>query len=433
MPFLDRSICVRMKVFACGLLGVCAVMGANSVAAQSVDKPSSPDDRGVRFEWRDHPSIRGGGLQIDLRARFQLDQAWSATSDLDSRDGGMDIARRRIGVDGRFKNLFDFQIEREIEATAPWRDVFVDVHPFKGFSVQAGQFKVPFSLDANTSATGLDFIYRSMAASQLAPGRDRGVMVHGRLRKTITYEVGVFAHSNALATATEALIPRATTKSGRLAIQPFGRSKWAAKDLQVGVAWTAGSVPSDVSGIDGDTAARVGHFFADDIWVQGRRDRRGLELRWRPGPFSLKGEWMRVVQERLRQSVEDGDLPALHADAWYVSGSWAITGEAKARGLEAPAHPLFHGGFGALEVAGRIESLTLGSGHAPGEGATSPRAEILLRNRDVAVTAGLNWYANRWLKAQWNAIHERIEDALRSPTPGRNRFLTHVFRLQVSI
>jgi hypothetical protein len=40
---------------------------------------------------------------------------------------------------------------------------------------------LPSSLDENTSPTNLDFVYRSLAANQLPPGRDRGVMVHGRL------------------------------------------------------------------------------------------------------------------------------------------------------------------------------------------------------------------------------------------------------------
>ena len=154
-------------------------------------------------------------------------------------------------------------------------------------------------------------------------------------------------------------------------------------------------------------------------------------MEWRTGPYSLKAEFIRMTQQRLGQSVTDTDLPNATAEGWYVSGTWAITGEAKSRGLDRPEHPLPGGGFGALELAARIEALTYGSGGAAGEGSTSPRADVVLRNRDTVATFGVNWYVNRWVKIQGNIIRESIEDPARGPVPSRPAFWSSVIHFQV--
>ena len=91
------------------------------------------------------------------------------------------MARKRIGVEGVIVGLFGFQVERELEEDDPWRDVYVNYQQFDAVQVMGGKFKLPFSLEENTSSTNLDFAYRSLAATYLAPGRDIGVMVHGRV------------------------------------------------------------------------------------------------------------------------------------------------------------------------------------------------------------------------------------------------------------
>ena len=73
--------------------------------------------------------------------------------------GDVDLARRRIGVDGRIAGLVDFQVEGELANDNPWRDVYADFRQWTVFRVQVGHFKQPFSLDENTSAVDLDFAY----------------------------------------------------------------------------------------------------------------------------------------------------------------------------------------------------------------------------------------------------------------------------------
>ena len=93
----------------------------------------------------------------------------------------LDLGKKRLGVSGEIDNAIEFQIEAELTDDDPWRDVYGDFKYFDVVRVRGGKFKIPFSLDENTGASRLDFMFRSLAATHLAPGRDHGVMVHGRV------------------------------------------------------------------------------------------------------------------------------------------------------------------------------------------------------------------------------------------------------------
>ena len=157
------------------------------------DKEDKKPDDDVGFRWKGYPSLQlGKGTHVDFRARIQFDvRQDSPAGDADAAES--DFARRRIGVEGQIRNLVAFEIDGELEGENGWRDVYANYQQFTYVQVQGGQFKLPFSLDENTSPTNLDFVYRSLAARVLAPGRDRGVMVHGRLLdRIVRYELGTF-------------------------------------------------------------------------------------------------------------------------------------------------------------------------------------------------------------------------------------------------
>ena len=107
-------------------------------------------------------------------------------------------------------------------------------------------------------------------------------------------------------------------------------------------------------------------FYDSDVWVQGRRQRTGLEARWQPGRVSIQSEYIRLTDERRGQSVEDGDLSPLVAHGWYVSGTYALTRKRNR--------------FGRIEVAVRYETLSFGSKGRAGEPSTSARADAVLGN-----------------------------------------------------
>jgi len=394
------------------------------------------EERG--FHWTDHPSLRlGPGTRVDFRARFQGDVDGSdAAADDDGRVSSVDIARRRIGVDGEILNLFDYQVEGELGVDHdPWRDVYVNYKQYGFAEVQGGKFKVPFSLEETTSATNLDFVYRSRVAALLAPGRDRGAMVHGRVlrRGWLRYELGLFSGDgdNARTFDTDR-VHGGQTLAGRAVVQPFRGTTSVARDLSFGASFTTSDVPEGVSDLRGRTELGAA-FYRPSVLVNGQRRRIGFEARFRPGPFSIKSEYIRLSDERLGQSVDNTDLSPFVSSGWYVSGTWAVTGEPKAEGLENPRRPLFRGGFGAVELAVRIERIRFGSGAVDPVASDAPRADVILGNADRAFTFGVNWYVNRWIKIQANLVRNTITFPEQGPLPAQPSYWSHLLRFQFSM
>ena len=393
------------------LAGLVSVLLASSSFAQ--DAGSTPVEektsaaiveRDWDFRWDNRPSVRYGDLlRIDVRARLVSDMRHSDAALTDNDTSRFDIARRRIGVEGEIADVADFQIEREFAGGRPWRDVYVNYRGLDRVALQAGQFKLPFGLDENTSSTNLDFVYRSRAA-RLSPGRDPGLMAHGRIG-VMRYAAGAFTQDgdNGRGDGPPRLSGSWTT-AGRLLVQPFRSSTSVLEDLQAGIAYTSSEVQSGIADLRGPNALRE-PFFRPEFQVQGARRRVGLEMRWRPGPFSVQSELVRQTSERRGQGIDDLDLPLLTASAWYVHGTWVVTGEEKSRGADEPTRPLFAGGFGSLEFAARVEGVRFSSAGV-GPPSTGPRAETILPHREGAVTLGLNWSPNRWMRVQGNLIRE---------------------------
>lgn len=359
----------------------------------------------------------GDWLRVDLRARFQGDIRKSDAPIRGDEDGGLDIARRRIGVDGRVKHL-GFQIDYEVGERA-WRDVYVDYRQFKAVQVRGGIFKVPFGLDENTSATNLDFIYRARISSRLAPGRDRGVSVHGRVLKNgVTYEAGVFANDGDNARPSNS--PRVfgkTTFAARVVAHPFRGKKSRLATLQFGGAVSGTEVPLGFPAVRARTVFGAS-FYDSDVWVRGYRQRTGLEARWQPGRVSVQSEYIRLTDARRGQSVEDGDLSPLVAHGWYVSGTYTVTRKRNR--------------WGRLEAAVRYEAMSFGS-TGVGARSTSARADAVLGNSDRVTTVGASWHVNKWVKVQVNLMREQIGIPSMGPMPDRPAFRGRAFRLQVTL
>ncbi len=356
--------------------------------------------------------------RIDLRLRVQSD---GRSQEAPLADGEHYWAMRRYGVGGQLRGGIDFEITREFGVVGPWRDVYVNVRRYAAASVQAGKFKMPFGLDQLTGATSNDFIFRSRLGDQLSPGRDRGAMVHGRVAaRRLGYQVGVFAHDGVNSRTTDPTRAVAgTTLAWRVIAQPWlARTGSPLSTMQFGGNATHAEVDGGFLGLRGRTAARA-VFYAPRLTVRGSQRRVGADVQWKPGPFSVQAEYVRAVVERRGVLVTGGDAAAITATGWYVSGSWLLTGERKSAGLDAPPRPAFAGGIGAVELAGRIESLAFDSG-----------TEEVGDNADHLVTAGITWHLNRWLKMQFNVVHESIDDPSQGPLRSHSDFWTRVVRLQ---
>jgi phosphate-selective porin len=77
-----------------------------------------------------------------------------------------------------------------------------------------------------------------------------------------------------------------------------------------------------------------------------------------------------------------------------------------------------------------VERLRFDTIDYPGAAFGFPTSSKLLWNADNAITLGVNWYLNPYLKLQTNFITESIADPDRGPSTTGSRFNSTVFRIQ---
>jgi phosphate-selective porin OprO/OprP len=425
-------------------------LGVSLLAPAAAPPPAAAAAKKNGVVWDNRPGIRyGDWLQLDLRALLEA-QVKSRDPDLAGEGPVFEWSRRRLGIQGSVTRYVEFEadygFDRANEDSAEWRDVFVNVRPAAFAQVQGGKFKIPFGYERLTGPRNLDFVYRSRVSDALTPGRSIGVMAHGRaLNRFLRYAVGVFEDDGDQPPALEPLEPmpdeepeqEGRTWAARATIAPLRLTSLPGKynSLEIGGAYTRGTVPEGRNHLQGETAFG-GEFFDRQYYTEGPRTRFGVEASWAIGPASVAAEYIVSRDAREGQGVGDetqldNDLPEIEGRGWYVAGTWVVTGENRDGGVN-PKHPLLQGGFGAVEVTARYEQLRFASVGPPDEPPSrSPRAANVAPNGDRAWTMGVNWYVNRWVKVRFNLISETLDDPGLGPAPDASSLRTMVVQFGV--
>ncbi|HJU42291.1 MAG TPA: porin [Vicinamibacterales bacterium] len=415
--------------------------------------------------WNNRPSIVfGEDINIDLKGRVQVD---SRRFDPKIEEDEFDVRTLRVGLKGDLTRHFDWEIEREIEELfdvgtderlidigaveprwrfADWKDVFINWSTFDVLRVKAGRFKMPFGLEQNTSVSDLDFAYRTLGSTKIAPGRDRGVMAYGELFDgSLAYEAGLFDDDGDNGVLEE---PRFVLEgedlenigpsfAARVVGEIFRRLPVhdRLKGAEVGVAFTRSYVPEGLNSLRGEDL--WGFDFFEPVYVKGHRQRIGVQWDWSPGPTGFRAEWMRSREQRLGQSNRNEDLSDFIGTAWYTSATWIVTGEDKDSDVT-PNEPMFQGGLGLFEIGARFDRLTFKSAATTGTAFRNPRSDFQLPNTVSTITFGGNWLVNRWVKVVANAFRQSYDDVERAPlvlgseTFGPTVFWSGLLRLQLA-
>jgi phosphate-selective porin len=381
-------------------LFVLAVAGVACVTAMSAHA-QKPAQNGVR--WEDDSIRFGEAVRIEPRIRVQADfLLWNNQEPIDDR---FEWGSRRIGVNGELFDRVQFQVERALQDDddddTAWRDVYVDVRLNRALQVRGGRFKLPFSMERNTSRDELDFLQRAAVVRAVSPARDTGVMVHGRVAgRVIEYEIGVFQQADGFEIADD---PNAwgslgAALAGRVIASPIrNNDEGATRDLQFGVAFVRNTMPEGLYSVVGRSFDNERFF--ERFNVNGQRTRLGAEALWRGRRVTLKGELLQLADERLQQSVADEDLSTLYVRGGYVTGVVRIFGES---GRNGPS----------VDLAARFDRLTLGSGNQADDAFTNPRADHVAPVSKDTWTFGGNWQVHRWIRVQGNLIREQLADPL---------------------
>ena len=321
-----------------------------------------------------------------------------------------DIRRAYLGAKGTFRDWINFEATIDAAGSAAYVKYYWLETAFSDkFKIRFGQFKPGFGLEQNTSSRFIDMTERDWAAS-IAPGVNKGIMVHGVPTPGITYAFTMF---NGPANTTASYIADASQKSAELSNNQDGKS-YAAR-LTANIAELVGNkdaimhLGADYVYDDNATGATAGAlyfrtnargtgFFSTKAAGAGANGamyfspditRYGLEGIGSYGPVKLQAEYANM--EFSENAKNNKSL-----DAYYVNLSWMITGESYAsaykNGLMDRMSPkndftgLGSGGMGAWELGVRYsvfnaEDFILGTD-------TTTDAST---NKAHSYTAGVKW------------------------------------------
>ncbi len=305
----------------------------------------------------------------------------------DTSPSTFDVRRAYLGVQGKLYDIYTFDVTGDFAQSGTTLDVaWLNAAWFNSAQLRVGQFKMPFSIEEQTSSRFIDFQERAMM-NALVPAKERGLMVHGSPVKGLFY--GAALSNGQGKNNNEANVehdsPDIVLRFGANAAQFFDLKDMV---LHGAVAYTDGTLADGSIVPSGRTEGRGVTFFqtaaiaADDDEVDRRRLGGELSLAW--GPFKLQGEYTKARYEySVAGTGIDNDI-----DAYYASATWMITGEQYAKayrngayGAIVPNRPLGSGGLGAFAVGLRYSDFDAGD-FTPSTGRT---------NKADALTIGLKW------------------------------------------
>ena len=288
---------------------------------------------------------------------------------------------------------FEFQVMPDFGmGTTVLQDAWLDVNYSPKLRVRVGKFKSPVGLERLQSATALAFAERAYPTA-LVPNRDVGVMIHGNLAGgVVAYAAGVF---NGAPDGGSVDLDLADGKdvAGRLFLTPFKRGGSTLEGLGIGIAGTTGKqtgvLPAYRSGGQVSLLTLVQGVTAD-----GTRNRLTPQLSFYSGRFGLLAEY--AWSESWVKTASTGTRAKFSGEAWQATATFTLTGEkASFTGVRpGDAFEPGKGKWGALELAGRVNGIDLGT-EAFEEGVLDPTKSV---RSAFAWAVGLNWTLTQNIK-----------------------------------
>ncbi len=361
-------------VAAAALLGACADARCDDGMARWV-------------EWK-----AGGLVQADHRA-------------VAGDDGHFLWRRLRPSLEGRWGEVVTLKIVPELAGgDVRFADAYLDVAFHPRVALRLGRFKTPVGMERLQSGSTLAFNERGFP-SELAPARDVGLQLHGRLGGArMEYALGLFNGAPDGRDGHSANPDDAHDVAARIVVQPWKESGGALSGLSVGLAASHG----DRHGAGDAHLPRYRTPGQDTFFryratavADGSHARWSPQVAWHGGPFGVLGEY--VASRQTLRTVAGDARAALDHRAWQLVGRWVLTGEdASQRGVTQPARPFSPGAghWGAFEAVARRGRLEIDEDAFP-----------LFADADSAASSastwgvGLNWHPTRNLKLAANYTH----------------------------
>lgn len=329
----------------------------------------------------------GADIQIDNRTYYGT----GASGDIDT------IVPRRVRptLYGTVYKYVDFFIRPDFgQGTTALYDAYIQFNYFPWAQLRVGKFKPPIGLERLQDDDNTTFVERALP-TLLVPQRDLGFQLGSNLfRNRIAYQAGVFNGVPDSSIGADTAVSDHRNYAGRLFLTPFfPDDKSLLRGLGLGLAASGGNT-------DGEPLPSYKTFgqesfftFASGVTPAGHETRLAPQGYYYLGPFGLFGEYT-VAEEGFQKAAVRREIAFR---AYNGEVSYIITGEKKSFGGPTPKRnfdPLHHGGWGAIELAMRLDDWEAERGlynYGLASDATTPR-------HLHEWTGGVNWYPNRLVR-----------------------------------
>ncbi|MCG8324909.1 MAG: OprO/OprP family phosphate-selective porin [Thiotrichales bacterium] len=348
--------------------------------------------------------ISKGDYKFRVGGRLQGDTTFAlGDANLESEGGDpvTEFRRARMYVSGvlakywKFKLQYDFADDQGggTPNTNGLKDAYLAYTGFKPVTITFGHHKTPLSIEELTSSKYITFIERSQLVNgivtDLGGGRQYALSAHSYFNDMFTLSGSIYAGSSNEDTA-----ETMTGINGRLTFAPIHEKT---KVVHLGVGFDHTSSINETFNIDGEPEIHPGR---DILETEGgdweKANMFVAEASAVYGPWALQAEYASAELD------EGATTPDADVDAWYIYGSYYLTGESRNYNWKKGSfkqtkvkNPLFKGGWGAWELALRYTSGEFDN--TDGVTATSTSdADIM--------TAGINWYPNNNVRFSANYV-----------------------------
>lgn len=271
---------------------------------------------GIKWESGDKAN------SIAINGRVQLDYRQFSNNEDQTADD-FDVRRAYLGVSGQFAKYYDFKVVANFadkdgtsDKSNQLDEAYFGINWWKQASFRFGQFKMPFSLEEQTSSRFTDFQERSLA-NKMVPAKEIGAMVHGEPTKGVFYGL-------ALSTGEGRNNVEAKTDEGNDVIARVGANiaelvGHTDNVYHVALAGSWGD-QSKAMKAEANSESKGGTIFSQTTAAAGERDRYGVEGAFAFGPVKLQSEW-------ITNKYDFDNGKSADVDAWYAEALWMITGE----------------------------------------------------------------------------------------------------------
>lgn len=372
---------------------------------------------GIRWESADKKNSIGlnGRMQLDYR-NFSGDDNLIADT--------FDIRRAYLTVAGKFWEHYTFDLSADFAGLVGSNNIsttttcttagvctsatstdlrqqshldvaWFNVGWWQSAQFRFGQFKMPFSLEEQTSSRFIDFQERSVM-NALVPGKERGAMVHGTPLNGLFYGVAVSTGQGKNNNENDR-ITDGTDYIARVGVNIAEMVGQKNAVYHLAAAYSDGKLPA-AAAPSGRTEGRGLAYFTPQAFTGANMDRTrmGAEAAVAIGPVKFQAEY---AQANFSGKSTAGVNFDRDINAWYAGVNWAITGEPYAASYRNGAFGRLRpnsnfspkgGGWGAWELGLRYSNFDASdftSTNATGTG----QIPTTLTNQANAYTVGLKW------------------------------------------